>query len=398
MSRTFLIVFCGLLLASNAFSTDVLLPAVYSMERAFNAPIETVQIAMPLFIFSSAFGQLVYGPASDRFGRKPVLQTGLAIYTVAALTAALAPSIGIVLVARAVQGFGSAAGIVLGRAILRDTSAGPELAKTMALAMAMISCGPILAPLAGTGLVALGGWRLSFAAMSIFGVVMSLICLSRLKETNGDLRPDALDWSALKQAGISVVTHPQSRFFLLMAAALAFSIISFIAHAPRFFKVAFDIEGLAFAGLFGTMGLGIILGQLVNSRAIGRYGVLDTSKAALMLLVATCSLMALLAAAHLLSPIVFGLLMFLFNCSFLSLMANAASLTLDPHPHIAGMASSIFGFVTQLVPGALALATLGLIGGEITRWAFIVMVITMVLLVALLRYRPTTMLARPAPP
>lgn len=395
MSRTFLIVFSGLLLASNAFSTDVLLPAVYSMANALSAPLQQVQIAMPLFIFASAFGQLIYGSASDRFGRKPVLLVGLALYTASALVASIAQSIEVVLVARAFQGLGSAAGIVVGRAILRDTHAGPELARTMAMAMAMISCGPILAPLAGTGLVALGGWRLSFAAMVAFGLAMAAICVVKLEETNTDLRPDALDWKELKRAAAAVLGHPQSRFFLVMAAALGFTIISFIAHAPRFFKVAFDIDGLAFAGAFGVMGAGIIVGQIVNSRAIGRYGVLPTSKVALILLALTCALLATLSLSGRLSPVVFGLLMFLFNCSFLSLMANAASLTLDPHPHIAGFASSIFGFVTQLVPGALALATLGIISGEIARWAAIVSAITLALLVALLRYRPALRIGTP---
>lgn len=388
MSRTFLIVFCGLLLASNAFSTDVLLPAVFSMEHALGTPIETVQIAMPLFIFASAFGQLIYGSASDRFGRKPVLLAGLVIYTVSALVAALAPSIEVVLVARAFQGLGSAAGIVIGRAILRDTHSGPELARTMALAMAMISFGPVLAPLAGTGLVALGGWRLSFAAMVVFGVVMAAIGFMKLEESNRALRADALDWAQLKFAAGRVLGHPQSRFFLVLAAALSFTIISYIAHAPRFFKAAFGIEGLGFALTFGLMGLGIIAGQLVNSRAIGRFGVLPTTRVALVLFAAICGLLALLSATATLSPVMFGVLMFLFNCAFLSLMANAASLTLDPHPDIAGLASSLFGFVTQLVPGALTLSTLALIGGEIARWAVTAALIAAVLLVALLRYRP----------
>lgn len=390
MSRKFLIVFCGLLLASNAFSTDVLLPAVFSMERALGAPITTVQIAMPLFIFASAFGQLLYGSASDRFGRKPVLLAGLALYTLSALVASVADSIAVILVARAFQGLGSASGIVIGRAILRDTHGGPELARTMALAMAMISFGPILAPLAGTGLVALGGWRLSFAAMVGFGLVMSAVCVLKLKETNAALRPDALDWDQLKAAAKRVLTHPQSRFFLLLAAALAFTIISFIAHAPRFFKTAFGIEGLHFALAFGSMGLGIIVGQLINSRAIMRFGVLPTSRVSLALFAFVCTTIALLSATDHLGPVAFGVLMFLFNCSFLSLMANAASLTLDPHPDIAGLASSLFGFITQMVPGAFTLATLGFISGEVGRWSAITSTITLVLLVMLWFYRPVT--------
>jgi MFS transporter, DHA1 family, multidrug resistance protein len=388
MSRTFLIVFCGLLLTSNAFSTDVLLPSIYALERAFGAPIERVQIAMPLFIFASAFGQLFYGPASDRYGRKPVLLAGLALYTAAGAMALLAPSMEIVLVARALQGFGSAAGIVVGRAILRDTHAGPALAQTMALAMTMIALGPIFAPLAGTGLLAIGGWRGAFTAMAAFGAAMATAAAFKLDETNQTLRSDALNAAAWIVATRRVFAHPQSRFFLSLAALLAFTIMSFIAHSPRFFKQAFGWEGVTFAGAFAAMGAGIILGQFLNARAIRRYGVLATTKVALAVQAFACVAIAGLHGAGALTGIGFAALMFVFNCGFLSVMANAASLTLDPHPDIAGLASSLYGFVTQMVPGGLALATLGLIGGNIGTWAVIVSVITCGLLVALMRYNP----------
>ena len=390
MSRRFLIIFCGLLLTSNAFSTDILLPALFSMERAFAAPLEQVQIAMPLFIFASAFGQIVYGPASDRFGRKPVLLTGLAIYTLAALIALMAQSLGVLLFARALQGFGSAAGIVLGRAILRDTHSGAELAQSMAMAMAVITLGPVLSPLAGTGLVALGGWQSVFGAMAVFGMTLAAVTVWKLEETNNALRPDALDRRELAIAFRRVLSHPQSRFFLFVAAALGFTIISFIAHAPRFFRSTFGIEGIGFAAMFALLGMGIVVGQIFNTRSIRRYGVLNTTRAAAGILVAVTALMAVLTAMSWISPVGFGLLMLVFNGAFLSMMANAASLTIDPHAEIAGLASSVYGFVTQLIPGALALATLPLIRGELAIWASVATVVAIVVLAGLLRYRPAS--------
>ena len=390
MSRRFLIIFCGLLLTSNAFSTDILLPALFSMEGAFAAPLEQVQIAMPLFIFASAFGQIVYGPASDRFGRKPVLLTGLAIYTFAALIALMAQSLGVLLFARALQGFGSAAGIVLGRAILRDTHSGAELAQSMAMAMAVITLGPVLSPLAGTGLVALGGWQSVFGAMALFGMTLAAVTVWKLEETNNALRPDALDRRELVIAFRRVLSHPQSRFFLFVAAALGFTIISFIAHAPRFFRSTFGIEGIWFAAMFALLGMGIVVGQICNTRSIRRYGVLNTTRAAAGILVAVTGLMAVLTAMSWISPIEFGLLMLVFNGAFLSMMANAASLTIDPHAEIAGLASSVYGFVTQLIPGALALATLPLIRGELAIWASVAAVVAIVVLAGLLCYRPAS--------
>ena len=388
MSRRFLIIFCGLLLTSNAFSTDILLPALFSLEAAFAAPIERVQIAMPLFIFASAFGQIVYGPASDRFGRKPVLLVGLGFYTVAALIAFAAQSLAVLLFARALQGFGSAAGIVFGRAILRDTHAGAALAQSMAMAMAVITLGPVLSPLVGTTLVALGGWRSVFAAMAIFGISLAAVTIYKLDETNKNLRPDALDRHQLTVAFRRVLTNPQSRFFLSVAAGLGFTIISFIAHAPRFFRLAFGIEGFQFAGLFAILGMGIVVGQMINTKAISRYGVLSTSKAAAAILVGVTASMAVLAANNSFGPVGFGAAMFVFNGAVLSLMANAASLTIDPHAEIAGLASSVYGFLTQLLPGALALATLPLIHGDLTTWAVIATAVTSCVLIGLMRYKP----------
>jgi MFS transporter, DHA1 family, multidrug resistance protein len=390
MSRRFLIIFCGLLLTSNAFSTDILLPALFSMELAFAAPLEQVQIAMPLFIFASAFGQIIYGPVSDRFGRKLVLLAGLAIYTLAALIALMAQSLGVLLFARALQRFGSAAGIVLGRAILRDTHSGAELAQSMAMAMAVITLGPVLSPLAGTGLVALGGWQSVFGAMAVFGMTLAAVAIWKLEETNKALRPDALDRRELAIAFKRVLSHPQSRFFLFVAAALGFTIISFIAHAPRFFRSTFGIEGIWFAAMFALLGMGIVVGQIFNTQSIRRYGVLNTTRAAAVILTVVTALMAVLTALSLISAIGFGILMLVFNGAFLSMMANAASLTIDPHAEIAGLASSVYGFVTQLVPGALALATLPLIRGELTIWASVATVVAIIVLTGLIRYRPAS--------
>jgi hypothetical protein len=124
-----------------------------------------------------------------------------------------------------------------------------------------------------------------------------------------------------------------------------------------------------------------------------RFGVLPTTRVSMVFFALVCGTMAVLNALGALGPVAFGLLMFLFNCSFLSLMANAASLTLDPHPQIAGLASSIFGFVTQMVPGACTLAPLGLIGGEVGRWATTVSAVTVLLLVMLWFYRPARQMA-----
>ena len=179
-------------------------------------------------------------------------------------------------VGRAAQGFGSACGIAVGRAVLRDISHGPALAQAMALAMAIFALGPISAPLVGYGLVALGGWRAIFLGMARVctpACWRSRCCASR-RPTRSPTRtrcgpPGCCTRSAASRR------NRQSRYFLLVAAATQFGIISFVSNAPRFFKSAFGIEGLQFALLFAATGLGIILGQIANNRrdrGAGRAG------------------------------------------------------------------------------------------------------------------------------
>src|SRR5262245_60653297 len=206
MSRAALVAFCGLLLSVSAFSCDITLPAFWSMEQDLGAPIELVQAIVPVFLMSQGIGQLIFGPVSDRFGRKPVILGGLAVYLAGTLIAMLAPAIGVLHAGRIAQGFGSACGIAVGRAVLRDTSHGAGLAQAMALAMAIIALGPITAPLLGYGLVAVGSWRATFIGMGAFATILMLWGLLAFRETNARPDPEALRPSRLMAAFVRLGT------------------------------------------------------------------------------------------------------------------------------------------------------------------------------------------------
>jgi DHA1 family bicyclomycin/chloramphenicol resistance-like MFS transporter len=387
VSRTALIAFCGLLLSVSAFSCDITLPAFWSMQRDLETPIEWVQAIVPVFLIAQAIGQLAFGPVSDRFGRRPVILAGLALYICGALIALAATSIGAVHVGRAAQGFGSACGIAVGRAVLRDVSHGPALAQAMALAMAIFALGPILAPLLGYGLVAVAGWRAIFLGMGVFAGLLLTAAVGWFRETNAAKDPQALQPQRLQQALLRVFRHPQSGYFLAVSAVTQFGIVSFIANAPRFFKQAFAIEGLEFVLLFAATGLGIILGQLTNSRLIARLGVLATTRVAAFVLLGVSLVVALSSLAGVLPGIAFAALMFVFNTSFLVVIANCASLVIDPHREVAGLASSAYGFVTQLTASILALLTVPIFNGGLFAWSLAMLVVTGGVFVALLAYR-----------
>lgn len=390
MSRPFLVMFTGLLLALNAFSCDITLPAFWSMERSLGAPIEHVQAVIPVFLFCSAIGQLVFGPASDAFGRRPVILVGVALYITGALIAAAAGTLTVALWGRALQGFGSACGAVIARALLRDVHSGPELARTMAFASSVIALGPIIAPLVGYGLVVIGEWRGVFVGMAIYGVGLAAMVITRLQETNKSPDRSAIAPARLGVAIGRVFANRQSRYFVLLSGINSFAILSYVTNAPRLYKNAFDVEGLAFTAMFAATGAGIVAGQYANARLISRLGVMASTRTAALLLCSTAIMIALLSHLGIITLLLFAGLMLIYNASFLVVMSNAVSLVIDPHREIAGVASSTVGFISQLVSSLLVFLTLPLFQGALVPWSLGMVVVTVTVAAAVMAYQPRT--------
>lgn len=388
MHPALLTVFCGLLLSVGAFSNDILLPSLFAIQRDLGTEIERVQLVVPVFMLVSAAGQLVFGAGSDRFGRRYAIIAGLACYLAGTIIAMLAGSIGMLLLGRGFQGFGSACAQVVARAILRDTNQGPQLARAMALATAIFSFGPIGAPLLGILLLGLGSWRAVFAAMLVFVAVLLAVSIWLLQETNRNCDPRALEPARLKQAFATVIRHPQSRFFLAMASLLYFGILSYVANSPRLFRSAFGIEGIPFAVLFAATGLGIILGQIANHRLIARFGVVETTRGAAILMCAVAVLLAGMSIGGVLTWWSFTALIFCFNSLFLLVFSNSASLVIDPHKGIAGLAASLFGCITQLFGSLVMFVALPMMRGDMVNWSCALAGMTVMVAVAMLRYVP----------
>jgi DHA1 family bicyclomycin/chloramphenicol resistance-like MFS transporter len=235
----------------------------------------------------------------------------------------------------------------------------------------------------------LAGWRGIFLGMVAFATLLMGAALLWFKETNARPDPQALRAERIGASLRRIFKERQSRYFLLLASLTQFVIVSFVANAPRFFKSSFAIEGLAFAGLFALSGLGIILGQTINSGLIARVGVLAATRLAASLLFTINVLIVLLQTAGVLAGPLFAGLMFLFNASFLVVIANAASLVIDPHREIAGLASSAYGAFSQISASLLAVLTIPLFAGTLLPWALTMVAVTGAVLLAVLSYRPS---------
>jgi DHA1 family bicyclomycin/chloramphenicol resistance-like MFS transporter len=389
MSDRQLIIYCGLLFSIGAFSIDITLPFFAAMTQTLQAPHASVQMTVTLYVFALGVGQLLFGPLSDRAGRRRAILIGLSVYLLGTLVALLSPSIEGVLAGRVLQGLGGAAGPVVGRAIIRDLFTGRYLAQNMAIATGIFSAGPIFAPLIGVGIAKIGGdWRSVFVGMALFGAGL-MLALAKAPETLAQPRPDALRPRVLARNVKAIFAHPQSRWFLLVSAVAMSSMISIVSSAPRVYEREFGVTGALFAVLFALHGVGIILGQFANHRMIGQVGPVRTAIAANAMLIFASALIAGFAYAGWLSAYLLAFFVFLFATGYLIVMSNAISLTLDPHGATAGFTSSFHGFFSMGVAASLASLIAIIAAGDAFLWGAALSLLSLVSMAMLLAWRQT---------
>jgi DHA1 family bicyclomycin/chloramphenicol resistance-like MFS transporter len=172
----------GLLSAIGPFAIDMYLPVLPAIGVALHTDTHAVQMSLMAFFVSFAISQIVYGPASDMFGRKPPLYVGIALFVIGSVGCALAPDIGWLIAFRFLQGLGGGAPIAVPRAIVRDLHTGAEATQLMAMLLRVFSVSPILAPLIGSLIIDAAGWRAIFWVVSAIGVVGLVLVAFTLEE------------------------------------------------------------------------------------------------------------------------------------------------------------------------------------------------------------------------
>jgi MFS transporter, DHA1 family, multidrug resistance protein len=361
LSQLAIIIYCGVLMSISSFAIDITLPAFPEMVGRLDAPYSTIQWTVTAYMFAAGLAQLVWGPASDRFGRRPVMAAGLSVFLAGSVVTVFAPSIEWLLAGRAVQGLGAAAAIVLARAILRDLYSGQELARNLALAWAIFAVGPILAPLVGALVLVPFGWRAVYVMLGLIGIGL-ILPLIWLRETIAHRSQDALRPDVLMQRLKRLFVHPQSRYFLLLS-GLVMSIMVFnLSALPRVYDISFGVTGVGFAVLFALHGTGIIVGQLINRRLIPVLGTVPAMLVANAVMILSAALMLGFTMAGVISAYLMSAMLVLFATGYLVVFSNASAMVLDPHGDIAGFAAAFFGVFSQ-IGAAVIVSVLVLVAG-----------------------------------
>ena len=342
----------------SPFSLDTFYPSFPAISQEFSLTTWEIQQTITVYMLPFALMTLIQGPLSDALGRRPVVLVGLLVYSLASIACVFAPSFGVLLAFRAVQGMSAGVGMAVGRAIIRDLHEGPQAQKLMATISMIFSIAPAIAPVLGGWIHVWFGWRFVFGFMVITGVSLSVLSYVLLPETHPFERRAKLDFAGLGGTLLKIISN---RTFMLYALALGttFSaMISFIGAAPAIILGHWHLGETQFAYLFVPLIIGIMGGAFLSGRLAGRIDGTSQIKIGYTLTLAG-GVLSVMLHAFLDSPPIFPqqVLIAMMALGVQIMMPIYALRMLDMFPEVRGSAASVQSCV-MLGVGALFLGAI----------------------------------------
>lgn len=356
MFRTALVL--GLLSAVSPFAIDMYLPAQPAIAAEFGATEARAQLTIVAYFISFGLTQLIWGPLADRYGRKAPLYAGMGVFLIGTIGCALAPSMASLIGFRLLQGAGGAVLMVVPRAIIRDQYTGAEGTRLMAMVMLVISVSPMLAPLAGSGVLAFGGWRLVFWVLALVTLAGLAVLHFGQPETlaKEDRVPISMA-SMLRGAGI-LFRDPVFMGLTLIGGFGMASFFVFIAFAPFVYQDSYGLSPTGFSLAFAFNAVGFFGASQMAGPLGARFGMVPVMRRAVAGFFGFATLLLVLVLVGLGGlPVVMACL-FLANACLGLVIPATMVMALDPHGAIAGLASSLGGTL-QMVTGGVMMVLAG---------------------------------------
>jgi DHA1 family bicyclomycin/chloramphenicol resistance-like MFS transporter len=345
--------------AVGPLALNIFVPSMPGLQSEFGVSYGVVQLTLTLYIIGMAVCQLAYGPLSDRFGRRPVLLAGMALFVVASLLAAFATSIAMLIAARLLQAIGGASGLVLSRAIVRDLYDRDRSASVLGYITMAFVVAPMLAPTVGGLLDQVAGWRSIFVLLALLGAVALAATWHKLPETNRNLAP-SIRLAGLASGYMSLLRMPS---FLAYGFTLGFSsavFFAFVAGAPYVMVVVLGFQPLDYGLWFMIVSLGYMFGNFLSGRYSQRLGTdrMVTIGNLCTLAAGLAGLAAALAGA--ISPLTLFLPMLFAALGNGLTIPNATAGAISVHASMVGTAAGLAGFL-QMGIGAGSAQLVGIL-------------------------------------
>jgi len=371
----------GLLLvamtALAALSIDITLPSLPSTARALGTDVATTQLTLSVFFFGFAIAQLVVGPLSDRFGRRPVVVAGMAGYTVASIVCALTTTIETLIAARLVQAVCACAGPVLGRAMVRDLYGADRATRVLANMMTVFAFVPAVAPMLGGLIETTIGWRWNYALMAAYGALVVTAIVLHLAESNRTLNPYALSPRHLLANYTALLRTRSYLGYALTSAFTSGGLLAYISGSSFVFIEAYGLSPGEFGLFFGSIAIGVLTGSRIAARIGGARGPRATVALGTWFTLAGSGAAALIAATGLPAPgygaaTAITVAQVFYMVGLGTIMPAGTAGAIAPYPQMAGTASALIGFM-QMTFGAISGALVGhLFDGSARPMAFLI--------------------------
>jgi DHA1 family bicyclomycin/chloramphenicol resistance-like MFS transporter len=344
------------MVALTALSIDIMLPALPAIGEHFSVgdPNDR-QTVVTSYMLGFAIGQMVAGPVSDRYGRKPIIFAGLLLFAVATVAAVATTSYDLLLGARFVQGLGGAAPRVVSVAIVRDLFAGRQMARVMSFIIMVFIMVPVFAPAIGGVLISLGDWTWTFACLLVTCLVAMVWAHLRMPETRHVADRLELTLAGVGGACRQVVTTRVTMVYAIAMGLMFGCLLGYVASAQQIFVDTYGLGDL-FPLAFGAVALSMAVSSFANAQLVERLGMRRMSHLALATFVAVAGALVVIELLGQPSVLTFCIMVGAGFLLFGLIVPNFNALAMEPHGHIAGTASSFLGFFTTAAGAILGWA------------------------------------------
>lgn len=338
----------------SSLAVDMSLPALPAIAAGYATSPARAQLTISAYLIGYAAGQLFYGPLSDRFGRRPMLLMGMAIYTASGFLCALAPNIETMIALRLLQGLGGCVGVVVTRAAARDYYSGPNLAQVMSSITAVQAFGPLLAPVIGGILTSHLDWRSIFVVQGGFAAFILVVTWREFAESLRVADPLAIRPRRLLANYATFFLNPRCIGYALVSACVFAGLFTVLSASPFVLIDLYGISSQAYGFFFGLSVLGYMVGAFWNRRLL-RKGVHSEALLRRGLVVLVTAAGAMLVFASMRWGGTAGIMVpYIAYCVAISLVqSNAVAAAMEPVPHMAGTGASLMGAI-QMSSGAAA--------------------------------------------